>query len=323
MTFNFVASIVSPQHQRVAELVSEREEFHRKLPLSLWINNHEQPVDESWRTKLLSGTTSSWARWNEDEEQFHQISIRAKSELVTFGITDGFSSIEDVIHIAESLPFELAIISSPHEEVWRQHDYDRWGVGRSAIDHGLACIFRGAGHDRLASRRWLDFGPWRVIRRPNDTTVIQFHDLGLTDPAAAYEQAKLGHQLLGNSPLSGHINYHYAHVLQHAKAGLYVEETKTRHVVIPPRGELSPGDLLCETALRLHHRLTPGLPQPIETIAYTFFNPEEAEPHLHQLWLREIECWVIGRDDGKRHRLDLDYHPVPDPPDWVKRLEAR
>jgi hypothetical protein len=28
-------------------------------------------------------------------------------------------------------------------------------------------------------------------------------------------------------------------------------------------------------------------------------------------------------DETARHRIDTEYHPTPDPPEWVKRLDAR
>ncbi|MDJ0728127.1 MAG: hypothetical protein QNJ38_23770 [Prochloraceae cyanobacterium] len=47
--------------------------------------------------------------------------------------------------------------------------------------------------------------------------------------------------------------------------------------------------------------------------------PKEAQQHLHELWLREIECWTFP--EGLKARIDENYNPTPDKPDWVKRLE--
>ena len=76
--------------------------------------------------------------------------------------------------------------------------------------------------------------------------------------------------------------------------------------------------MLANCALRLHHRLTPGQPDPVDAIAYVFIEEADARAHLHELWLRELECWVV--DGAGKRRLDADYRPVPDPPQWVKRL---
>jgi hypothetical protein len=52
-----------------------------------------------------------------------------------------------------------------------------------------------------------------------------------------------------------------------------------------------------------------------------FLEEQNAERHLHELWLRELECRaVVG---GREVRLDTDYHPAPDKPEWVRRLEER
>jgi hypothetical protein len=83
------------------------------------------------------------------------------------------------------------------------------------------------------SPRWLDFGPWRVIRRPNDTTWIQFHD---TDPAEAYEQAKVGHERMGISPTGGYIAWHDKNLRAGAAevSGVYQPDTQTLEIVVGP-----------------------------------------------------------------------------------------
>jgi hypothetical protein len=171
------------------------------------------------------------------------------------------------------------------------------------------------------SRRWLDFGPWRVIRRPNDTTFIQFHDLALTDPAEAYTQAAPGLERMGNSPIGGHIGFHKERMIASAGKGLYSPSQRLLEVVVGPGNEVRQGDMLCNCALRLHHKETQPATGRIERIAYVFVDEGDARAHLHELWLRELECWVA--DDRGKRRLDLDYHPVPSPPAWVRDLEAR
>ena len=59
-----------------------------------------------------------------------------------------------------------------------------------------------------------------------------------------------------------------------------------------------------------------GPDQPIESVAYVFISEADARRHLHELWLRELECWAFA--DGKEIRLDLDYRPEPpSPPGWA------
>jgi hypothetical protein len=61
--------------------------------------------------------------------------------------------------------------------------------------------------------------------------------------------------------------------------------------------------------------------KPIDRVAFVFMEEERARKHLHHLWLRELECWVVVK--GQEKRLDEDYRPAPKKPDWVKRLEAK
>lgn len=321
MTFNFIASVAGPQPRDIARQVVDYPAFAGALPLCLWINDEEEPVVPQWKQRLLSGTTTSWARLNAFEDtQFHQIAIRAKSDLVTFSIRDGFSTVEEALALVEPLPFELTVFGSIFRQ-WAKEDYDRFGVGRSMVDHGWGCVFRGKGHDRLVSRRWLDFGPWRVLRRPKDTTFIQFHDLAITDPAEAYEQAKAGHERMGNSPIGGYIQSYIEGLLKGVGDGLYIAESRLREIVVAPGIEVSQGQMLCNAALRLYYRLNPSAQQPVDRIAYVFMDMDDARAHLHELWLRELECWAFN-DHGQKVRLDLDYHPTPNPPDWVKRLDG-
>jgi hypothetical protein len=160
-----------------------------------------------------------------------------------------------------------------------------------------------------------------VIRRPNDTTFIQFHDLAITDPAEAYEQAKAGLQRMGNDPRGGHIGFHKDKMIASAGKGLYTAAQKLLEVVVGPGNTVEQGAMLCNCALRLHHRQIKLATGAIERIAYVFMDQADARAHLHELWLRELECWYV--DGTGKHRLDADYRPTPNPPEWVKRLNAR
>ncbi len=319
---NLIASVAGPEFRKSAAAIAARKEFNAAPPISLWINDEKHEFLKDWKSLLLPAMKWSWARWNDAEagEQFHQLSVKPGSELVTFSVPDAFSTLEQALEILEPLPFEICALGSVFFAEWLSADYYRWGFGRSMIDHGWGCMFRGAGHDRLVSRRWLDFGPWRVLRLSNDTTFILFHDLAITDPAEAYEQAKAGHERIGNSAIGGYIPYHLQGLLKGAGKGIYTPEERLLEVVVGFGNEVKQSEMLCNAALRFHHRTDPSS-TPVERVAYVFVDQPDAEAHLHELWLRELECWVVD-DKGKR-RLDLDYHPAPDPPAWVKRLEGR
>jgi hypothetical protein len=159
-------------------------------------------VVRSTTEMLATAKFDSRAYW-QDEGQ--QLGYLPKSQLVIVSLLDAFSQLNEALALTEKIPFEICSLGSVFFDEWIEAEYPRWGFGRSHIDHGWGCAFRGAGHDRLVSRRWLDHGPWRVIRRDKDTTFIQFHDLDITDPAEAYEQAKVGYQRMGIDPIGGFI----------------------------------------------------------------------------------------------------------------------
>jgi hypothetical protein len=273
-----------------------------------------------WQKACLTLTQEAAAFWrNADFETVKGFSYLPGSELVHFTLPITSTFLAHVGYL-ESLPFETVTMKSDCREHWGEHKYSLRGFGRSMADHGLAAIFRGAGHDRLVSRRWLDFGPWRVIHRPNDTTVIQFHDHELTDGVEAYAQAAPGHQRMGVDPIGGYIQGIDLDVIAGVR-GLYLAKNHTLEIVVAPGIEVRQQDMRVACGLRLHHKLTRPTSDRIDTIAYVFIDRADAETHLHELWLRELQCWYV--DERGKHRLDDTYHPTPNPPDWVKRLNER
>lgn len=188
------------------------------------------------------------------------------------------------------------------------------GFGDLHWPHGAFCAFKGAGHDRLVSRRWLEFGPWGILRGRNDTTLVQFHDLDAGDKTAL-GQARPAHARMGISPVGGFIQqpYHYEYDLK----GRYMPDLRKLDFVVNGR-KVTEREMLDAAAARHYQAL--GKEQPIESIAYTFVVEEEARAHLHELWLHGLECWAIIK--GKEIRLDADYHPTPHPPEWVHGLTS-
>jgi hypothetical protein len=75
-----------------------------------------------------------------------------------------------------------------------------------------------------------------------------------------------------------------------------------------------------QCARRLHHGLTRPANDRIDHVAYVFMGRANAEAHLHELWLRELQCWYV--DERGKHRLDARYYPTPRPPAWVAQLPA-
>lgn len=191
-----------------------------------------------------------------------------------------------------------------------------FGVGNYKL--GWACFFKGEeGHKRLVSRRWLDYGPWRVIRGKNDTTLVQFHDQNV-DMKTAFEQAYPGHQRMGISETGGYLKGKDWFQYFYKPEGTYDIENRKFEIMIGER-EIEQGEMLEVCAIRLWQPF--GEKKIVDSVAYVFIYPEMAQRYLHELWLREIECWTF-KENGERIRLDLDYQPpVPVKPDWVAELE--
>ncbi len=190
--------------------------------------------------------------------------------------------------------------------------YQAPGFGDLHWSHGWACFFRGAGHDRLVSRRWLDYGPWRLLRGEQDTSLVQFHDLA-ADAATALAQAKPGHERMGISDIGGYIQSNYAPSAD--IRGTYHPGQHKLEFVVHGR-EVSQVEMLDACAARYYQAL--GRDKPLRRIAYVFMEESVARAHLHELWLRELECWAIIA--GREVRLDEDYRPARSLPAWVAAL---
>jgi hypothetical protein len=212
-----------------------------------------------------------------------------------------------------TVPYELAVIGPVYPEWWDE-ERPTYSFSDGHVAHGWACAFRGAGFDRLVSRRWLDFGPWWT-RDVVDATWVAFHDLD-ADAKTALAQAIPGWQRMGISDTGGFIQSGF--VYKDDVDGVY-DPAERKLKVMVPSGEVSQRKMLEIAAARRDPRIQKE--KRIERTAFVFLDEQNARRHLHELWLRDHECWAIV--DGREVRLDLDYHPTPEPPDWVRDVAAR
>jgi hypothetical protein len=214
--------------------------------------------------------------------------------------------------VLETAPFDIASFDTLHDS-WSTIDkkYRPPSFGGRHYPHGWGCAFKGAGHERLVSRRWLDFGPWLLHRGADDLSLVQFHALDAS-AKEALKQAKPGHLTMGISEEGGFLQQPY--VFRTALAGLYDPEEQTLKIVVLGR-EPPPVELRDARAAVKQGALNES--QPLKRVAYVFPKPADADRYLHPLWLRELECWTIV--DGVEKRLDLDYAPQPEPPAWAVR----
>jgi hypothetical protein len=269
-----------------------------------------------WVDALLAAKRDGRVDWFHEWESHRTtkiVEIYPRSGRVGFQLPEAFATVAEGLAWIESLPFEVCSIGSIYPDEWIE--LPGIGFGKMHTSHGWACAFRGKGHDRLVSRRWLDFGPWRVIRRPDDLTLVQFHDLDV-DAETAYRQAFPGHERMGISNEGGYLQFPYP--FTRAVGGLYLAERQTLEIVVPPGGKIEQVQMRDACAVRHQHRLEPPAEKRIDQIAYVFLDEADARTHLHELWLRELEVW-LANGDGKR-RIDEPYDPVPVHPAWVENL---
>jgi hypothetical protein len=270
------------------------------------------PLGPDWLDRCLTNTPAELtALWGEDWEEY-ALQYWREERIVLAQAPDWMDDPRMVAASLAQLPFELGAMRTLHLDRWQELGWEGEGFGSLHAELGWGCAFKGAGHDRLVSRRWLEYGPWRLIRVASDTTLVQFHDLA-ADADAALAQSAPGHALLGITPTSGYL--YPEHRFRHDVSGLYEAAHRRLKIVVAGR-DVEVDEMLDACVVRANQRHDPA--KPIERIAYVFIDEAAARRHLHQLWLRELECWALG--PGGETRLDEDYRPSARPPAWVVAL---
>lgn len=274
-----------------------------------------------WVEALSSAQRAGRARWTlswTNHRTTKIVSLYPASKRVTAQMPEAFSTIAEGIGWIEALPFDVCSIGTIYPDEWNEMQVDPFGFSSRHMIHGWACAFRSAGHDRLVSRRWLEFGPWRVHHQPRDLSVVQFHDLR-ADAQTAARQARPGHERMGISEIGGYLQQPY--VFSAPVEGLYIAEHRTLEVVVPPGGKIDQLHMQDACAVRQRHHVAPATEKPVDQVAYVFVDEDDARAHLHELWLRDLEVWLV--DGSGRRRLDDTYAPTPRPPKWVLEINDR
>ena len=311
----FGASITGSHPGTLFDAIAAWSEF-QTLPFRVGMG-HERIDPVEWRTiRDAINPTGGGAFW--DDFQKHLATDPAR-QLVSFEITDGFERVAEALARVTALDFRVMTLETVFPEWLTDGLHERWGFAGKHIPLGWGCLLRGTGHERLMSRRWLDYGPWRVVHLPDDTTFVQFHDLAVTDSAQAYEQAREGHRRMSVGDTGGYIASIDSDEFAELTGTFYYEDTRLLEILIAPKIEVPQRNMRIACALRLLDRQQNRQDGRVERVAYVFINRADAEAHLHELWLRELECWYV--DETGKHRLDDSYRPTPRPPAWVARLK--
>ncbi|HEX2571373.1 MAG TPA: hypothetical protein VH877_17575 [Polyangia bacterium] len=306
LTLRFGVS--GPDRLSLLRHLAAAEGFAGVPPESLDIDHAEREPTTDWLDRYVHSSTGTViANWDRHGKRH----LASQFDVVNVSIPGFPASAQAVLELLARLPFEVATFRTLHTK-WLHDEYDPPPFAPHHPLLGWACAFRGSGHDRLLSRRWLDDGPWQVLRGPegSDITLVQFHSL-VADADTALAQARPGHERMGAGPRGGFVRepYQFTHEIR----GLYDAAQRLQRVIVHGR-EVSEGEMRDACVARRHGGMDPG--HPIERVAYVFTEGEApARRHLHELWLRELECWAII--DGREVCLDKDYAPRPEPPAWV------
>ena len=160
-------------------------------PLQLKVDDAALEDHSRWVTALEGVTHAGAAKWFlgsvDSYKDTKLVTASRASSRVTLELPSAFGTVDEALRLIERLPFDVCSLGTVFPDEWLQLEVESYGFGRGHYAHGWGCAFRGRGHDRLVSRRWLDFGPWRVLRRPGDLTLVQFHDLNADAATAALQ----------------------------------------------------------------------------------------------------------------------------------------
>ena len=293
-------SLSGPDLQELLEDVEASQWFTSGPPKYLSVDDKPQPPIADWIGRWVPHCRRSvFADWEYNETflaYMHDFVVKGSNSSMKFDTTE-------VVSWLAALPFEIAAFGPVHPSWGTRATFPGPGFGDLHEPLGWACAFRGDGHKRLVSRRWLEFGPWRLIRGDNDISFVEFHTLE-TDADAAYAQARPGHERMGISDEGGFIQSDY--VYTYPIDGLYEPQEHRLKILVHGR-EVSQLEMLDACAARLYQALGPQ--RPLDSVAYVFADATVAQAHLRELWLRELECWTFV--DGRETRLDVSYRPPP------------
>ncbi|RME20721.1 MAG: hypothetical protein D6798_19825 [Deltaproteobacteria bacterium] len=290
--------------------------YHAPVPSSTdplqWLREHpDARLHLSWKSDQDWGTP----RW-----YGHMSTSRGR--LVKLSNKQYPVTLAGVLDLFRQTPFELGVVGPMDSGwPWDQRDDSRgrrsYGFSEGHWPHGLACAFKGAGHDRLAHRRWLEHGPWRLIRdEARDLSVVQFHAVDARPPLCV-EQAWEGHKRMGLSEEGGVVSVVPRFSL--FKPTLYDRSSRTSIVMVHDDRPVPPLEMIEAAKARF---LQPYLDTPIDQVRFLFLRESNARRHMHELWLRGLSCHAITAT-GEVDLLEGYHADPPPPPDWVKAEQDR
>ena len=220
-----------------------------------------------------------------------------------------------LLRLVEGLPFDYMtsgpVVAWGNPDPFHNDHYLGPSFGDGHDNHGWFSAFKGErGHARLASRRLLTYGPWRLIERPGDLSIIEYHDPS-ADPETALAQAKPGHRAAGLSTTGAFI--HPSYTFDDRDYGTFHKPTQRLEQVVVNR-DVTAKELRVFAAVKMLQPLT----MHVEQVTWVFPDEATARRNLHLIW-----CWGMAVRTfvaGVETELTDGYEPpAPVVPDWVKK----
>jgi hypothetical protein len=282
------ATFIGPDLAALTKAILDAVPYAQGMPDKMNVKWVDKKPTEDWREKLLAkdvdGLGVSWKG----------LEITRDAGMVTaaFPITWKPEAILDAV---AAFPFELVKLSAT--DAWTKLDYKAPSIAGTRL--GWAMIVKGDAHERyFASRRWLEYGPFRSIKGAHDTTFVQFCEP--EDGEKSIAQAKPGHEWIE----AGFIKA--KHRFKHDIKGVRTKDDRLLRIVVNDR-KVSDAELLDACAARRDD-------DDIDNIAYVFVDEHEAKANVERLWLRELECRYAGPSGEKR--IDESFTPKLERPAW-------
>jgi hypothetical protein len=310
-------SLEGPDLIEILRMVYESKIFQESPPPDqFWVDGTQKKYVNNWMERYVPTCKRDVDLfWVDDKERSDYFISYNQKCVIKFHIRYFDGDANAVLKLIAPIPWTVAAFMSTNLDRFND-EYSAPGFSNLHFSLDWGCAFKDEGHKRLVSRRILEFGPWNLIRdEENDITLVQFYDLN-ADSETALEQAKPGHALM-SKPFQGAFfqkDFNLAGELD-----VLYEPTERKVKVIVAGRDVPISEMVDMAKARYEQLLGPE--KPFDSVAYIFTESEEAaRAHLHDLWLRELECWAFI--DHIQTRIDLDYHPTPNKPEWVRQLEA-
>jgi hypothetical protein len=320
---NLTLSLRGPDLVEIARALAARGLLPTGLPVRLTCDEVALGSRDAW-LEPFAGRAKSELRAAWQDDSFFMLSRGVGLVKLDRRVFD--LDLRKLVDDLASVPFETAVFAARRFAGFRGPRPEGFWHGKGLTGGhypaGWGLALRGQGHRHLVSRRFVTHGgPWRVLTGANDTTVFQFHDLAAADPVAAWAQAQPCVERLTYQP-----ELPTCGLLDESEGASPVEggrydPSAAKLWIIAGQRTISPRVMREAAEERFNGRLKTERGRPLQSIGFVFPSEARARLHLHDLWLRDLECYYEA--GGRRVRLDDGHQPAaPTPPAWIAQAEA-